>query len=366
MNHPLHLLIADLSGFPRHVAEVLASWFVYPQLLWLLLLLPMLGALVWLAAWRRQKMLAKFGNLFVLRSATTLQRGVRFFRGLFLTLGLILLIIGMAGPQWGYQYQYQTAMGRDIVVVLDVSRSMLAESPSRQHRAKEMLMQLCDWAEQRGGHRLALVVFAGQAKVVCPLTHDYDHFRYMLEQQNAGNLPPELRPPATAGASGTRMGAGLKLAVGLHDTRFEGSQDILMISDGDDPLRDQEWVDGVKAAKRKGIAVDVVGVGDPDVPKWIPLDSGFLEFAGETVETRLEEDPLREIAQQTGGVYIPAKLKTLPLGELYQEVLENRKLRRQEEDSNLPIHQQRYALFLGPALALLVLTMLLGEGRRWQ
>src|SRR2546423_762369 len=97
-------------------------------------------------------------------------------------LGLAVLAAGTAGPHWGLGPPPPTAPGRDVVVVLDLSRSMLAQDalPSRLGRAKDALRELADAVQARGGHRLGLVVFAGQAAVVCPLTHDYDHFRAKL------------------------------------------------------------------------------------------------------------------------------------------------------------------------------------------
>ncbi len=80
-----------------------------------------------------------------------------------MALGLIALILGTSGPQWGRDWDQSAAPGRDLVVVLDCSRSMFAETPSRLERAKTALLDLCDALKKRGGHRVALVVFAGSA-----------------------------------------------------------------------------------------------------------------------------------------------------------------------------------------------------------
>src|SRR5262249_49202497 len=144
-------------------------------------------------------------------------------RGICLSLGIGLLAIGIAGPQWGREW-VQAAAGRDVVVVLDMSRSMLAEQPSRFERAKTALDDLSWAVPRRGGHRLGLVVFAGGAKVICPLTHDYDHFREALAQLDAQEPPEELRPESSR--SGTRIGLGLTEAVRHgQDPRFRGFQD---------------------------------------------------------------------------------------------------------------------------------------------
>src|SRR5207237_2309864 len=134
-------------------------------------------------------------------------------------LALLVLVVGIAGPQWGRDWDQSTAPGRDLVVVVDLSRSMLAQDvlPNRLERAKKALEDLSQAVQQRGGHRLALVGFAARARVICPLTHDYDHFRAALAELDAANPHPDLRPSAAEAVSGTRIGLALATAVEVHD-----------------------------------------------------------------------------------------------------------------------------------------------------
>src|SRR5262249_12692324 len=201
---------------------------------------------------------------------TTPGPGWRTLRGLCWSTATLALILAVAGPRWGTDTSQQATSGRDLVVVLDLSRSMLAEQPSREERGRRVLLELADSLQRRGGHRIALVVFAARAKLVCPLTHDYDHFREAVRRQDASNLPPELRPTSNDDPSGTRIGAGLRAALGAHDPQAEGFQDILLVSDGDDPAGDEEWAEGAAQAKAAGVAVYCVGVGDPAKPSPIP------------------------------------------------------------------------------------------------
>src|SRR5207248_5851262 len=136
----------------------------------------------------------------------------RFWRGLCLTLGLLAIVLGTAGPQWGRDWDQSAAPGRDLVVVLDCSRSMWAETPSRLERAKTALLDLCNEMKKHGGHRVALVVFAGSARLACPLTHDYDHFRESVEAVDTDAPDPEIAPGPGA-QSGTRIGAALHKAL---------------------------------------------------------------------------------------------------------------------------------------------------------
>ncbi len=337
--------------------------FAYPQALWLLLVLPWLGLLAFWARLRRRRALTRLGNLLILqRSAMQRSRWQR-LRQACLVVGLVLLIVGSAGPRWGRDSSPETVSGRDIVVVLDLSRSMRAEPKSRQERAVAALQQLCDTVEKRGGHRLALVVFAAHAKILCPLTHDYGHFRNILKELVERRLVPDIYPDKKTDVSGTRIGAALEAAVQLHDPLFEGAQDILLLSDGDDPADDQEWRQGIIAARAAHIPVDAVGVGDPETAWPIPTEAGPLHFDEKLVKSKLQEEPLRDIAAQTHGTYIPLRNRAMAFGKLYHEVLANRERQRDNDDGSLLVYQQRYPWFLGPAFVLLALTMLIGNGR---
>jgi Ca-activated chloride channel family protein len=337
-------------------------WFAHPQLLWSLAVLPVLMVLAAYARRRKRRSLAQLGSLHLLGAQTGLGRWTRLFRGLSLTMGLVLVGVGAAGPQWGRDWDQSAAPGRDLVVVVDCSRSMLAETPSRLQRAREALLDLADAVARRGGHRLALVFCAGKARLVCPLTHDCDHFRDMLAQLDDAPFEADLQPGPGA-ASGTRLGAGLFLAVQIHDPRFAGNQDILLLSDGDDPARDGEWGLGADVAEARGIPVYTIGLGSPDEASLIPLPDGPLTHAGQEVRTRLEEAPLREIARRTHGTYTPAHTRALPLGSLYLDAIAGRSV-REESDDAVPVYRQHSALFLMPAFGFLASALTLGDRPR--
>ncbi|HEX5272154.1 MAG TPA: VWA domain-containing protein [Gemmataceae bacterium] len=335
---------------------MLHHWFANTWAFPLLSLPPLVGLLGIFALRRRGRALARLGSQPALELLVAERGWVRLLAALLASLGLTLLIVGIAGPQWGRDWSVAAAPGRDLVVVLDLSRSMFAEQPTRLHRAQEGLIALTDTLKERGGHRVALVVFAARARVLCPLTHDYDHFREVVEDLAPDRLPSDIGP-ADDDPSGTRIGAGLRAAVELHDPRFAGFQDIILLSDGDDPARDGEWRLAAAQARAQGIPVHTVGVGDPDADSTIPTPDGPLaDPDGAAVKTRLREGPLREIAEITEGVYIPAHTRALPLGRLFRERIESRPVRDDAEDS-LPQYRQHYAWFLGGALALLSLSV---------
>jgi Ca-activated chloride channel family protein len=343
---------------------MLRHWFAQPLVLYLLALPPALGMLYFWNIWRKRLAFARLGNPASLQALVEAPRGWWFWRGLCLTLGLLALVLGTAGPQWGRDYTQSAAPGRDLVVVLDCSRSMFAETPSRLQRAKTALLDLSETIKQHGGHRLALVVFAGRAKLVCPLTHDYDHFRDAVEAVDADAPDPELEPGPGA-VSGTRIGAALHQAMLAHDPRpeFHGARDILLLSDGDDPAHDGEWREGADEAREQGVPIYTVGLGEPDAVSVIRVGGEVLKHDGQEVRTRLEETPLRDIAETTHGVYFSARTRTLALGQVYLNAIAGQ-ARREETDDALPMYGQQYPWFLATSFLLMALAVLIGDRRR--
>ncbi len=341
----------------------MAHWFAHPWLLLTLAGLPLLIVLLLWSSSRRRRALFRLGPRLARLDSLPRPRGWMRLRRLCLALGLLLLSLGLAGPQWGRDWGQSAAPGRDLMIVVDCSRSMLAETPSRLARARLALLDLVQALQKRGGDRLGLVVFAGKAKLLCPLTHDYDHFRSTLETLDSEPFDPDLGPAAGSGGvpedSGTRIGLGLHEAIRYHSKHL-AARDILLLSDGDDPARDGEWQLGIDEAREQGIPVYTVGLGDPDDPALIRLAGVVQKFEGQEVRTRLEEAPLRTIAQQTGGQYIAARTRVLPLGQVYLDLAAG-KANRDQSDDILPVYRQRYPWFLLPALALLLLSLVLPE-----
>lgn len=330
-------------------------WFSHPELLTALAAIPVLGLLASMDARRRSRALATIGGD---AGIVVARRWPRALRGLCLLLGLLAVGVAAAGPQWGRDDTQLVAPGRDLIVVLDCSKSMFAETPSRLGRARTALLDLADTLKRVGGHRVALVVFAARAKLLCPLTHDYDHFGEAVSAFDPSTASADLGP-ADNQASGTRIGLGLREAVRARDERFSAATDIILLSDGDDPAHDGEWQQGIGAARDGGVPVHVVGLGDPETASVVRLDGGPLLHAGKEVLSRLEEAPLRAIAEGTGGLYFPAHAKPVALGRLYLDTIQDRPM-REEADDVVPALRSRASLFYGAALGLLALSLGLG------
>jgi hypothetical protein len=153
--------------------------------------------------------------------------------------------------------------------------------------------------------------------------------------------------------SGTRIGRALREAVELFDERFPGHHDVLLVSDGDDPARDDEWRDGVIVARQRGVRMDTLGIGDPEHDSPIPTNGhGEFTYEGVPVTTHMHETPLKLIARDTGGAYIAARTAPIALSEIYQKILEPRPTREHVDDV-LPARRDRYQWFFAAALVCL-------------
>jgi Ca-activated chloride channel family protein len=333
---------------PRHL-------FAHPWLLWALAALPVLAVLGWWARRRRRRDLTLLAGMSTLERLRATGRGRRRLGGLGLTLGLALLAVGAAGPQWGREPEV-TALGRDLIVILDVSKSMRAEQPSRLERARRALADLTTALRKRGGHRVALVAFAARSSVVCPLTHDYDHFREAVE--STCDSPDELGlGPVSGDVSGTRFGAGIDGALEARDPRYPGYCDVLFLSDGDDPARDRSWHAAAVRARAAGVPIHTIGIGDPSRDTEV-RDEKVVGPGRKGFTTRLREGPLQDIAQETQGTYLGARTEVLKLGRVYLDRIATLPLREDADDALLGYRQQ-YGWFLLPAFGLLALAMAL-------
>jgi Ca-activated chloride channel family protein len=332
--------------------------FARPSFLYLLVLLPVLGAMALVAARRRRAAQARIGRPETVGGLSSLRPGARRRSRLLVFVGLAALILAVAGPRWGKGGDAGVVVGRDLVVVLDLSRSMSAADmadPARPHRweaARSALHDLAATVQQRGGHRLALVVCAARPAIVCPLTSDYDHFRARVDEFSPTAPPPEVRPdPDEPLVTGTGIGSALRLGLAAHDPRFPGYQDLLLLSDGDGPGVEAESEGGIKDATDRQMPVHVVGLGDPTRPTELVFGEG--DSAG-FVGTKLQEGVLREIARRTRGEYLPARRDVPPLGEWFTRAIEPRPS-RELSDVALPQAKYRAVWFVGAGVLFLLL-----------
>ncbi len=251
-------------------------------------------------------------------------------------------LVALAGPRFGNQYEAVVPRGADLYVLIDVSRSMLAEDvpPSRLGRAKADVAALVNRLE---GERVGLIAFAGQAVVKCPLTVDYDAVRRSLDELDPGSAP----------RGGTAIGDAIRKALEVFQARADRDQAILLITDGDD--QQSYPLEAAAVAAERHVTIFTVGLGDADHGARIPQGTesrSYLEYQGHQVWSKLDGSLLKEIALKTSGVYVPVGTRAYDLGELYAKYLQGR--RGSDEQSHQRIRRaDRFQIFL--ALALLAL-----------
>jgi len=327
-----------------------------PGLLWLSLVPIAFVILEWWARARNRVIAARLGRSGAARNLAVRSPRRIALRRLAFGLAWSSFVLALAGPRWGPADDGGVAVGRDVVIVIDLSRSMLATDlatpQTRWQAACDSARDLVDTASRLGGHRIGIVVFAARPKVLVPLTTDYDHLNLMLDEIDAAVQPVEIRPADEFSKSGTRIGAALALAVQTHDDRFPGKQDIILLSDGDDPADDREWAEGIAVGRAVGIPIHVVGIGDTiESPVTLRRRGGG---EGELIATKLVEAPLRTIARDSRGRYIPAGREKPRLGEFFAAELEKQPSRELTDDAATALRDHSTGFWLFGLVTLLL------------
>jgi Ca-activated chloride channel family protein len=256
---------------------------------------------------------------------------------------VLLIVLALLGPVRGFALVPVQQRRIDVTVALDTSRSMLVEDvqPNRLERAKAEIGALLDVMK---GERVALIAFAGAARDVAPLTPDLETIRYFLERLS----PDDNRQ------GGTNLGAALRLSL----ERFEGASGaIVLVTDGED--LSGEGLAAAEIARERGIRVHVLGMGTRGGGKVPDGRGGFVvdpeaPNGPSDVISELKEESLRAIAGTTGGIYLEAKGRVLPLEVLYRRAIAPME-GRDIVDGKERVPRDRYQWPLVLALVLLLL-----------
>ena len=327
------------------------SWVLH--FMWLL---PVVGLALLLYHREREKALARFAEPELLARLTGgIIPGLRVLK-VALTLGALgLMIFALAGPRWGSHYQEVTQKGVDIVILADVSPSMLVEDvkPNRLERARR---EILDFLKVVQGDRVGLVAFSGAAYVQCPLTLDYAALEMFLQSLN-----PDLIPVA-----GTDLGAAIETGLTAFDPKAETDKVMLLITDGED--NEGRGLEAARKAAGKGVKIFVFGVGDPTggpVPGG--GQGGFKkDEQGNMVLSRMDEGSLQKIAAETGGTYVRSVAGDLDLDVLYFDGIRSRTTAQTLKSGKIRIEEERFVFFLLPAFFLLLLEGFLAERRAFR
>ena len=319
--------------------------FASPQYFYLLILIPLLIAGYWLAVRARQRRIARFGNPETLRQLMPDVSPLRVRnKFILLTVAVILIIVAMARPQFGSKLREVKRTGIELMLVVDVSNSMLAEDfePNRLERTKFAITRLIDQLKQ---DQVGLIVFAGDAYVQLPITSDYATARNFVN-----NISTDM-----VSRQGTAMGAAIDLAMNSFSSGSEGSRVLILISDGEN--HEDDPVAAAKAAAERGIKIYTIGIGTPEGAP-IRLNGDFIkDEEGNIVVSKLDEATLEQVALATGGGYIRSTKQSIGLDEIIAKVNENEKKNLVSKVFDDFSEQFQYPL--GCALLLLLINMIM-------
>ena len=279
----------------------------------------------------------------------------RWVRALLLFVALVLLVVAMLDVRWGRRIVQLPQRGIDVLVVLDVSRSMLAEDvrPNRLVRAKQMVSDLM---ERMAGDRVGIVTFAGSGVLSCPLTGDFGAVRMILDEIDT----------MSSERGGSLLGDAVRLASESFTDDIKDHKAIVVISDGED--QDSFPVEAARQAfEERGIRIYTVGIGDENEGARIPIAGAgpqrYLTYDGQEVWSKMNPDVLRSMALEAGGAFVPAGTSIVDLGEVFEQHIEA--IERQEfGEGRIEILTARYQWFAALALAALLLETWLTDVRR--
>jgi Ca-activated chloride channel family protein len=247
------------------------------------------------------------------------------------------------------------SLGIDVIVALDVSRSMMAEdiAPNRLERAKQTIGQLIDRLK---GDRIGIIVFAGEAYVQLPITSDYEAARMFLESIDTESVPVQ----------GTAIGSAIDLAMESFGDAESRSRSVIIITDGEN--HEDDAIGSASAAAEAGVNIHVIGMGSVDGAPVPVIDSngnkvGFKkDAAGQTVVSALNESMLVQLVDAGKGVFIRAGGSYVGINELIAEL---GKMQKQEQGVyQFSDYEHRFQWFFAFGVFLLLVDVLTGSARK--
>jgi Ca-activated chloride channel homolog len=266
-----------------------------PWLIALLLLLEL--ALLWLWSARRSRLLLRsaFNTPLLERLVASVDPARRWIKRILLAAGLTLVIVALARPQWGRSEIELERTGVDLIIALDVSRSMLAADSGGTNRLAAATSAIENLLGGLGGDRVGLVLFAGEAIMAAPLTRDHVAVQRILSSAS----------PALISEQGSDLGKAIQQAIDSFDHAEQGPRALLVVSDGEQLQGDA--VEAARKALREKVQVHTAGLGSMMGAR-VPAGSGggpsFVRNAmGREVHSRRDEQRLQQIARSGGGLY---------------------------------------------------------------
>lgn len=340
-----------MSASSGQLVVAAAAWrLASPEVLLLLVLVPLVGIGLWTAFIRQRRALAAFAGATPQHLRPSQRRAV--VKLVLVSLGSSFLIVAIARPQANPIEENTTVRGRDIAFVVDVSRSMLSRDvvPSRLERAKLWIKDLTNTLR---GDRVALVAFAGVPVVQSPLTLDYGFFRMALDELS----------PASSPRGGTLIGDAIrKTTSDVFEPGVGRFRDIILITDGED--QGSFPVEAAQKAGELGVRIIAIGIGSELDGSPVPAKDGsgknYLEYEGHEVRSKLDPSTLAKITQAAaqargdaaGGVFLNVGTGTIDLDRVYHDLIASAEQRETQAKANV-VYRELFPYFLALALACL-------------
>lgn len=314
-------------------------------------LVPVLVLLYILFLLWRQKRLQKLGDPELVRHQMIgFISGRRTLKFVLLIFAFAITVIGWANLQAGGKPEQVERKGVDVMIALDVSKSMLAQDiqPNRLTRAKQLIERMMD---KMHNDRVGLVIFAGRSYLQVPLTIDYASMRMMLQ-----NVRPDLVP-----TQGTVIGDAIDLALKSFSQKEKKYKSLVVISDGED--HDEQAGAKAREAADNGVIIHTVGVGSPQgAPLYDPdTKAAKLDEQGNPVVSKLNEEELRSIAAAGHGTYTLLNNADDAAGKIIDQIdgMEQRSMGTVAYTD----YNSYFQYFLLPALLLLMIEWLIPGAR---
>ncbi len=312
----------------------------HTEALWWLGLIPVMLLCIRYLKNKRDQKLQKIGQI---KKVTALMESSSFnlkiFKRSLFVLSVALLLLALSNPQAGKQEESVSQRSSNVVIALDLSNSMLAEdiAPNRLERSKKFLTHL---VQKLSGDKVAFIVFAGKAYIQMPFTTDYAAFNMQLQAIHTDMIPYQ----------GTNLRDAVTLAESMQVRDKSEEKILILLSDGED--HDKKAVSAAKQAATHNMTIFTVGIGTPEGAP-IPDDSRYkTDVSGNIVQSKLNENALREIAEAGGGQYF----NIIHEKKALREILRNVKWAKSTtaEERTYTSYKSYYQWLLFPAIVLLM------------
>ncbi len=328
--------------------------FAHIEFLWGLAAIPVFILLVIrISSWKKKAVTALGDKNVVAMMIPQVSFSRPWLKFVLFTVTYAFLIIGIADPQIGSKVEEEKRKGADLMILLDVSNSMLSQdmAPNRLENAKQAIAQLID---NLHNDRIGIIVFAGEAYVQLPVTTDYSAAKLFLNTINTGMVPTQ----------GTAIGSAIDLGMRSFDFKDGTGKAMIIITDGEN--HEDDAVAAARNAAEKDVMVNVIGMGSANGAP-VPLyqdgkQVGFhTDSAGHTVVSKLNEDMCKEITAAGQGAYVRATNANSGLNIVMDQI---GKVQRKTYDSKtFKDFEDRFQIFLAFAFLLLIIEFFI-PGRK--